>query len=44
MHLDPGEVALVVLMQIHFGVPLEKIVTVLRGRFGLTVTAGGLML
>jgi hypothetical protein len=31
---------LVVLIHTNFGVPLEKIATVLRGRFGLTVTAG----
>jgi transposase len=42
VHLGPGAVAFVVLMHTHFGVPLEKIVTVLRERFGLTVTAGGL--
>src|SRR6266566_4471636 len=42
VHLGPGAVTFVVLMHTHFGVPLEKIVTVLRERFGLTVTAGGL--
>lgn len=42
VHLGPGAVAFVVLMHTQFGVPLEKIVTVLRERFGLTVTAGGL--
>jgi transposase len=35
-------VTFVVLMHTHFGVPLEKIATVLHERFGLTVTAGGL--
>jgi hypothetical protein len=29
-------------MHTHLGVPLEKIATTLRERFGLTVTAGGL--
>ena len=29
-------------MHTQFGVPLAKIVTVLRDRFGLTVTPGGL--
>jgi len=42
VHLGPGAVTFVVLMHTHFGVPLEKIATVLRERFGLTVTAGGL--
>lgn len=42
VHLGPGAVAFVVLMHTQFGVPLEKIVTVLRERCGLTVTAGGL--
>ena len=42
VHLGPGAVAFVVLLHTQFGVPLEKIVTVLRERFGLTVTAGGL--
>jgi transposase len=42
VHLGPGAVTFVVLMHTHFGVPLEKMTTVLRERFGLTVTAGGL--
>ena len=42
VHLGPGAVAFVVLTHTQFGVPLEKIATVLRERFGLTVTAGGL--
>jgi transposase len=42
VHLGPGAVAFVVLMHTQFGVPLGKIATVLRERFGLTVTAGGL--
>jgi transposase len=42
VHLGPGAVTFVVLMHTHFGVPLEKIATVLRERFDLTVTAGGL--
>jgi transposase len=42
VHLGPGAVTFVVLMHTHFGVPLEKIATVLRERFGLTVTPGGL--
>jgi transposase len=43
VHLGPGAVTLVVLLHTHFGVPLEKIATVVRERFGLTVTAGGLV-
>ncbi len=42
VHLGPGAVAFVVLMHTQFGVPLDNIATVLRERFGLTVTAGGL--
>jgi len=42
VHLGPGAVAFVVLMHTQFGVPLDKIATVLRQRFGLRVTAGGL--
>lgn len=42
VHLGPGAVTFVVLMHTQFGVPLEKIATVLRERFGLTVTASGL--
>lgn len=34
VHLGPGAVAFVVLMPTHLGVPLEKIVTVLRERLG----------
>jgi transposase len=43
VHLGPGAVSFVVLMHTHFGVPLAKIATVLRERFGLRVTAGGLV-
>jgi transposase len=42
VHLGPGAIAFVVLMHTQFGVPLEKVATVLRERFGLRVTAGGL--
>lgn len=42
VHLGPSVVTFVVLMHTHFGIPLAKIATVLRERFGLTVTAGGL--
>lgn len=41
VHLGPGAVSFVVLLHTHFGVPLAKIATVLRERFGLTVTPGG---
>ena len=40
--LGPGVVALVVEMHTHLGVPLAKVAHLLRTRFGLTVTAGGL--
>jgi transposase len=43
VHLGPQAVALVVVFHKHFGVSLEKIATVLRERFGLTVTPGGLV-
>ena len=43
VQLGPGVVTFVVLLHTHLGVPLEKIATVLRERFGLTVTAGGLV-
>ena len=43
VHLGPGAVALIVLLHKHVGVPLEKIATLLRERFGLTVTPGGLV-
>jgi transposase len=41
VHVGPGAVTFIVLMHTQFGVPLQKITTVLRERFGLTVTAGG---
>ena len=40
--LGPGVVALVVEMHTHLGVPLAKVAHLLRTRFGLTVTTGGL--
>jgi transposase len=43
VHLGPGAVSFVVLLHTHFGVPLAKVATVLRDRFGLHVTAGGLV-
>ena len=43
VHLGPGAVAFIVLMHKHVGVPLEKIASLLRERFGLTVTSGGLV-
>ena len=43
VHLGPGAVTLVVVLHKHLGVPLEKIATVLRERFGLAVTPGGLV-
>lgn len=43
VHLGPQAVALVVVFHKHFGVSLEKIATVLRERFGLRVTPGGLV-
>lgn len=43
VHLGPQAVALVVVFHKHLGVPLEKIALVLRERFGLTVTPGGLV-
>ncbi len=43
VHLGPGAVTLVVLLHKHVGVSLEKIATLLRDRFGLRVTPGGLV-
>lgn len=43
VHLGPHAVTLVVVWHKHFGVPLKKIATMLRERFGLTVTPGGLV-
>ena len=43
MHLGPGAVTLVVLLHKHVGVSLEKIAALLRDRFGLRVTPGGLV-
>ena len=43
VHLGPGVVTLVVLLRKHAGMPFEKIATLLRERFGLTVTPGGLV-
>jgi len=43
VQLGPGVVTLVVLLHKHAGMPLEKIATLLRDRFGLTVTPGGLV-
>ena len=43
VHLGPGAVACIVLLHKHVGVPLAKIATLLRERFGLTVTPGGLV-
>jgi transposase len=43
VHLGPGAVSFVVVLHTHFGVPLAKVATVLRERFGLHVTAGGLV-
>lgn len=42
VHLGPSAVTLLVLLHKHVGVPLDKIATLLRERFGLTVTPGGL--
>ena len=42
VHLGPGAVAVVLLLHTHVGVPLQKVAGVLRARFGLHVTAGGL--
>ena len=42
VHLGPRAVTLVVLLHKHVGVSLEKIATLLRDRFGLRVTPGGL--
>lgn len=43
VHLGPQAVTLVVLLHKHYGVSLEKIATLLRERFGLSVTTGGLV-
>jgi transposase len=43
VHLGPQAVTLVVLLHKHSGVSLDKIATLLRERFGLSVTAGGLV-
>ena len=43
VHLGPGAVTLVVLLHKHVGVSLEKIAMLLRDRFGLRVTPGGLV-
>ena len=43
VHLGPGAVTFIVLLHKHVGVSLEKIATLLRERFGLTVTPGGLV-
>lgn len=42
VHLGPGAVTVVILLHTHFGVPLQKVAAMLRARFGLPVTAGGL--
>ena len=42
VQLGPGAVTFTVLLHKHVGVPLDKIVTLLHDRFGLTVTPGGL--
>jgi transposase len=43
VHLGPQAVALAVLLNKRFGVPYGKIAQLLRDRFGLTVTPGGLV-
>ena len=43
VHLGPRAVSLIVLLHKHIGVSLEKIATLLRDRFGLRVTPGGLV-
>ncbi len=43
VHLGPGAVTLIVRLHKDVGVSLEKIATLLRERFGLTVTPGGLV-
>ena len=42
VQLGPAAVALVVRMHTQLGVPLEKVVHLLRTQFGITVTPGGL--
>ncbi len=42
MQLGPEVVALVVELHTHLGVPLARVAHLLRTRFGLTVTPGGL--
>jgi transposase len=43
VHLGPQTVALAVLLNKRFGLPYGKIAALLRDRFGLTVTRGGLV-
>ena len=43
VHLGPGVVSLAVLLHKHVGMSLEKIAALLRERFGLRVTPGGLV-
>ena len=43
VHLGPQAVALVVLLNKRFGLPYGKIAALLRDRFGLAVTRGGLV-
>jgi len=43
VHLGPQAVALIVVLHKHVGMPLDKIAALLRERFGLTVTPGGLV-
>ena len=43
VHLGPSAVALVSLLHKEVGMPLGKIAALLRERFGLTVTPGGLV-
>jgi transposase len=43
VHLGPQAVAFVVLLNKRFGLPYGKIVALLRDRFGLRVTRGGLV-
>lgn len=42
VHLGPGVVTCITLLHTHIGVPLQQVAAVLRDRFGLPVTAGGL--
>jgi transposase len=43
VHLGPQALTLVVMLHKHYGVSLDKIATLLRERFGLSMTAGGLV-